>query len=289
MRSSKSGLLVASVLALLVLTAAGPGLLLAHAQQRYPAAPAVTPPVVLRPGKLVVATNATLPPVQYIDEKGNLQGMRIELGNEIAKRLGLEVNWVNVQFEAHIPGLQGSRWDLIITGLFFTPERAKLMYLIPYELQAISISVPRGNPKKLAALPDLAGRPVAVEVGGYEERQIRRISAEQATGGLRAMDIRTFNTFADAYQALRAGQVEAVVSVDAVAKFYQDRGEFERAMSGIAGSPATIAAKSKDLAQAVLRVLNDMKADGAYDALFDRYGVAKMTGRSLELKGPDLP
>jgi len=256
---------------------------------KYPAAPAVTPPAVLRPGRLVVATNATLPPVQYIDERGNLQGMRIELGNEIAKRLGLEINWVNIQFDAQIPGLQGGRWDLIVTGLFFTPERAKLMYLIPYELQAISVSVPKGNPKKLTQLSDLTGRSVAVEIGGYEERQIRRLSEEQAKAGAKAMDIRTFNTFADAYQALRAGQVDAVVSVDAVAKFYQDKGEFERALSGIAGSPATIAAKSKALAEAVLGVLNAMKADGSYDALFDRYGVAKMTAPTFELKGPDLP
>jgi polar amino acid transport system substrate-binding protein len=256
---------------------------------KYPTAPAVAPPVVLRPGRLVVATNATLPPVQFIDEKGNLQGLRIELGNEIAKRLGLEINWVNVQFEAHIPGLQGGRWDLIITGLFFTPERAKLMYLIPYEVQAISLSVPKGNPKRLTQLPELAGRPVAVEVGGYEERQIRRISDEQAKAGAKPIDLRTFNTFADAYQALRAGQVDAVVSVDAVAKFYQDRGEFERALSGIAGSPATIAAKSRPLAEAVLRALNDMKADGFYDALFERYGVSKVPDRVFELKGPDLP
>jgi polar amino acid transport system substrate-binding protein len=275
-----------SVLACLLLLGAAP---LFAQTAKYPATPSVTPPAVLRPGRLVVATNATLPPVQYIDERGNLQGMRIELGNEIAKRLGLEINWVNVQFDAHIPGLQGGRWDLIVTGLFFTPERAKLMYLIPYELQAISISVPRGNPKKILQLPDLASRPVAVEIGGYEERQIRRISEEQAKGSAKSMDIRTFNTFADAYQALRAGQVDAVVSVDAVAKFYQDKGDFERAMSGIAGSPATIAAKSRPLAEAVLRALNDMKADGFYDVLFDRYGVSKMTGGGFELKGPDLP
>jgi len=263
---------------------------LAHAQAaKYPASPVVTPPAVVRPGKLVVATNATLPPVQYIDEKGNLQGMRIELGNEIAKRLGLEINWVNIQFDAQIPGLQGGRWDLIVTGLFFTPERAKLMYLIPYELQAISISVPKGNPKKLLQQSDLAGRPVAVEIGGYEERQIRRINDEQVKAGAKPMDIKTFNTFAESYQVLRAGQVEAVVSVDAVAKFYQDKGEFERAMSGIAGSPATVAVKSKDLGQAVLKVMNDMKADGFYDALFDRYGVSKVAGKTLELKGPDLP
>lgn len=283
-RSQRS--LVLHLLALITLAVPG----LANAQgAKYPTSPAVAPPAVVRSGKLVAATNATLPPVQYIDEKGNLQGMRIELGNEIAKRLGLEINWVNIQFDAQIPGLQGGRWDLIVTGLFFTPERAKLMYLIPYELQAISISVTKGNAKKLMQPADLAGRPIAVEIGGYEERQIRRISDEQVKAGAKPMDIRTFNTFAESYQALRAGQVEAVVSVDAVAKFYQDKGEFERAMSGIAGSPATIAAKSKELAQAVLKAMNDMKADGFYDALFDRYGVSKMAGKTLELKGPDLP
>jgi polar amino acid transport system substrate-binding protein len=174
-----------------------------------------------------------------------------------------------------------------VTGLFFTPERIKLMHLIPYERQAISISVPQGNPKKLAPLAHLAGRAVGVEIAGYQQQQIRRITAEQVNGGAKAMDIRTFNTFADACQALRADQVDPVITVDAVAKFDRDRGEFERALSGIAGSPATIAATSQPLAQAVLRVLDDM--NGFYDALFDRYGVSKLPGRAFELKGRDLP
>src|SRR5262245_56715301 len=114
---------------------------------KYPTSPVVTPPAVVRPGKLVVATNATLPPVQYIDERGNLQGMRIELGNEIAKRLGLEMNWVNIQFDAQIPGLQGGRWDLIVTGLFFTPERAKIMYLIPMSCRPSASPCPRAIPR----------------------------------------------------------------------------------------------------------------------------------------------
>jgi len=94
------------------------------------------------------------------------------------------------------------------------------------------------------------------------------------------MDIRTFNTFADCYQALKAGQVEAVVSVDATGKYYQDRGDFERAISGLKGSPASLAFKSTELAQAVAKVLNDMKQDGSYDKLFDNWGVAKIFGWS---------
>jgi polar amino acid transport system substrate-binding protein len=128
-----------------------------------------------------------------------------------------------------------------------------------------------------------------VEIGGYEFRQINRINDEQKAAGLKPMEIRTFSTFADAYQALRAGQVDAVVSVDVTAKFYQDRGEFERAVSGLAGSPATLAFRSKEVAAAVLAVLNEMRRDGSYDRLLDKWGAAKIPpGQPLELKGPDL-
>jgi polar amino acid transport system substrate-binding protein len=223
-----------------------------------------------------MSTNATIPPVQSIDANGNLIGMRIELGNEIAKRLCLQPQWVNIQFDAMIPGLQGGRWDMINTGLFWTPARAKLLQLVPYELQAVSVSVPKGNPAGIKATADLAGKIVGVEVGGYEETQIKLINTQQVSQTLKAMDIKEFNTFAEAYQALKAGQLDAVASVDATAKYYQDQGSFDRAISGIAGSPAALAMNNADLANAVAKVLNDMKADGYYDKLFDSYGVAKI-------------
>lgn len=239
--------------------------------------PEVDPSLLLRPDTLIMSINATIPPVQFIDDDGELQGMRVELGEEIARRLCLEPEWVNIQFDAMIPGLEGDRWDMINTGLFFTEERADLMELVPYELQAISISVPTGDSDDVSTMEDLAGKTVGVEIGGYEEQQIRRINDEQVEAGLEPMDIRTFNTFADAYQTLRAGQIEAVVSVDATAKWYQDRGDFERAISGIAGSPASLAFKNTELAQQVADILNEMLEDGYYDELFDEYGVAKIT------------
>jgi polar amino acid transport system substrate-binding protein len=246
------------------------------AEQQPACEPAVESPPLLRPGKLIMSTNATIPPYQFIDDQGNLQGMRIELGEDIAQRLCLEPEWVNIQFEAQIPGLQGDRWDMINTGLFFTPERAEIMELVPYELQAVSVSVPSGNPDNVQLTEDLAGLAVGVEVAGYEETQIRRINDEQVSAGLEPMDIRTFNTFADAYQALRAGQVQAVVSVDVTAKFYEDQGEFDRVISGLAGTPASLAFKSTDLAETVAGVLNDMKADGTYDQLFEKWGATEI-------------
>ena len=245
--------------------------------------PAVPGSDLVQPGKLTMSTNPTLPPLQYVNESGKLTGMRIELGTEIARRLCLEPDYVRISFDAMIPGLQAGRWDMINTGLFYTPERAKLMQLVRYETQAVSISVPAGNPDAVTKLADLAGKRVGVEVGGYEEKTIRQLSDGLEKAGNGGMNIHTFNTFADAYNALRARQLDAVVSIDAVAQHYQDMGAFDRALHGLAGAPIAFAFKNKDLAAAVAKVLDAMKADGSYQKIFGKYGLQPLDVSSFKV------
>lgn len=230
----------------------------------------------VKPGTLVMSTNPTLPPLQYISTDGALKGMRVELGEEIAKRLCLTPEYVRIEFSAMIPGLQAGRWDMINTGIFITPERASMMSMIAYELQAISVSVPTGV-EDVTVADDLAGKVVAVEIGGFEETKTKELSADLEARGLEPMDIRTFDNFALAYQALRAGQVDAVVSIDGVAKEYDTRGDFHRAVSGLFPTPVALAMQNPELADAVVAVLAEMKADGSYDALFEQYGVSPVT------------
>jgi polar amino acid transport system substrate-binding protein len=248
--------------------------------------PKVAAGALIKPGTLIMSTNPTLPPMQYVNQQGELVGMRVELGTEIAKRLCLTPEYVRIEFSAMIPGLNAGRWDMINTGIFFTEERAKLMQMIPYEYQAISISAPKGNPGKITKVEDLAGKAVGVEIGGFEERRLRDIDTQLKAKNLAGVTIRTFDNFATAYQALRAGQTEATVSIDSVAKEYQDRGDFDRVLNGLFPTPVALALKNKDLADAVVRVLNEMRADGSYKALFDRFGLTLYEGTSFAIKGP---
>ena len=105
----------------------------------------------------------------------------------------------------------------------------------------------------------------------------RALDAELKGKGLAGLTIRTFDTFAVAYQALKAGQIDAVTSIDGVAKEYQDRGDFTRAISGLYPAPVALAFKNKELAEAVKGVLDDMKKDGSFDKLFASYGVPAFT------------
>lgn len=239
----------------------------------------------INPGHLVMSTNPTLPPLQFVDSSGELKGMRIELGAEIAKRLCLQPDYVRIEFSAMVPGLQGGRWDMINTGIFFTPERARIMWMIPYENQAVSLSALPDNPGKISRLEDLAGQSVGVEIGGFEENAAKKASAELVAKGLKPIDIRTFDNFSIAFQALRAGQVQSVVSLDSVAVEYQNQGKFKQVIAGLEPTPVAIAFKDRALADAAAKVLNDMRADGSLEALFKRYG-AQSTSGDFIVKGP---
>lgn len=246
----------------------------------------IAPPNIIKAGALVMSINPTLPPLQFVDDRGQLQGMRVELGNEVARRLGLTPEYVRIEFAAMIPGLAAKRWDMINTGIFWTEERAKLMYMVPYEQAAVSFLAARGNPLGIARIQDLAGRRVSVELGGIEERRTREVSEILVREGLKPLQILTFNNFAESFQALRAGQADAATSIDATAMFMQQRGDFTRAISGVFPQTACFAFANKALAEAVVGALNSTRKDGFYNQLFDQFGVLKIDEPTFAIRGP---
>jgi polar amino acid transport system substrate-binding protein len=250
------------------------------------AQPKLAPPNIIKAGTLVMSINPTLPPLQFVDDKGELKGMRVELANECCKKLGLVPEYIRTEFATMIPGLAAKRWDMINTGIFWTEERSKLMYMIPYEQAAISFLAAKGNPLGLKTVDDLAGKRISVELGGIEERRTREVADMVVKKGLKPINVLTFNNFAEAFQALRAGQSDAATSIDATAMFMQNRGDFTRAISGVFPQTACFALANKTAAEAVVGALNDLKKDGTYDKLLDQYGVLKMDEPTFSIKGP---
>ncbi|MAJ81858.1 MAG: amino acid ABC transporter [Legionellales bacterium] len=234
----------------------------------------------IEPGKLTMSINATIPPRQYIDDQGNLQGLHPDLGNEIAKRLCLEPAYMNVEFAVQIPGLATKRWDMVNTGMYYKPERAQIMRMVPYVVNALALVVEKGNPAGVTGYESLAGEPVATEIAGFADNLIRTINDEQVAQGMETMDIKAFNTFAEAFAALGAGQVKAVFGPDAVAAYYAERGSFDVGASGLnPGLPSSFGFDGKTgqrLAHAVSNVLRDMVDDGTYNKLMSSYGATQI-------------
>ena len=263
--------------------AAGAGLLLTSSAR---AEPKVAAPHLVSPGKLVMSINPTLPPMQYVGDNGELKGMHVDLGDALAKQLGLEPDYQRVEFAVMVPGLAARRWDMINTGIYWTEERSKLMYMVPTERSSLGFAVARGNPLGIKSWEDLSGRRLSVELGGIEETRSRDVNAMLQKAGKPGLELLTFNNFAAAFQALRAGQVEAVTVSDSTSMYMQQRGDFTRAVSGLFPQTVSIAFADKTLADAAVAALNDLRRTGFYDTLLDRYGILKIEEADFAIKGP---
>ncbi len=110
--------------------------------------------------------------------------------------------------------MQGGRFDGINTGMFWTEERSKIAYTVPYAQQ--TIAPPSTGHRRQAHRRGIAGRPQGGRRGQlYQERWLRGVDKEQVAKGAKPIEILTFKTATEVLAALRAGQVETAILIDA--------------------------------------------------------------------------
>ncbi|HZS82928.1 MAG TPA: ABC transporter substrate-binding protein [Stellaceae bacterium] len=250
--------------------------------------PKVGHPPLVRKGTLIGAINPTVAPIQYVDEDGNIVGLDVELGNAIAERLCLKMLFESVQFATMIPGLQDGRFDMIDSFMFYTPERASQVIMIPYGASTLAIVVPKANTDQIKGLDYFSGKKFAVELGTVDANDAKKASDDLVKAGKPPIEVHTFNTYADVLQALRAGQADGAFIGTEQAYYYQKKGEafFRIALTGYDPHAEALAFKDKGLAETVAGVLNAMKADGSFDKLFKSYHHCTLPGPYKITTGP---
>lgn len=239
----------------------------------------------VQPGKLQLAINPTLPPQQFVDEKGELQGLNVELGRELGRRICVPTEFVRMDFPAMVPALRGGRFDGIDTGMFWTEERSRLMFMVPFAQQAIGVFALASSGLKITSFDDLAGRVGAIEIGTYQERKAKEANEDMVRRGLKPVDLRTFTTATEATAALRAGQVEVVIIVEDAARAIAQQRGMQLLLTGFGGTDITFGFRDRAVAEAAAQAFTEMRADGTYDRLFDKFGLAKLPG-PFAIRGP---
>ncbi len=250
----------------------------AQCTSKIPAADLVTP------GQLQLAINPTLPPQQFVDDKGELQGLNVELGRELGTRLCLKTEFVRMDFPAMVPALKAGRFDAIDTGMFWTEERSKLMFMVPYAQQAIGVFAMASSNLALKSFDDLAGKIGAIEIGTYQERKAKEANEDMVKRGLKPVDLRTFSTATEATAALRAGQVDVVIIVEDAARAISKQRGMALLLTGFGGTDITFGFRNKAAAEAAVTAFKEIRADGSYDRIFDKFGLAKLKG-DFEIRG----
>lgn len=219
-------------------------------------------------GKLTMATNATFPPYEMTTDAGTIEGIDVDTAQAIAEKLGLELQIDDMDFDAALLSVQQGKADIAMAGITVTDERMAVMsFSDSYATGIQSIIVPNGS--DIASPDDLAGKKIGTQRG--------------TTGYIYCSDdfgddtVVAYDDGLTAVQALKNGQVDAVVIDNAPAK------EYVAANPGLVILDTSYAeedyaigmAKGSALEDAVNAALEELKADGTLQSIVDKYITAE--------------
>lgn len=164
---------------------------------------------------LVVGTEATFAPFEFIDEKNAVVGFDIDIINYIAKEIGQEIEIKNMPFDTLIESLAGKQVDIVIAGMTISEERAqKVLFSAPY-YNAAQVVVVLETETAINSIEDLADKVIAVQMGttGAMEGETVKGSAEHP-------DLKQFKRVNEAFMELQNKRADAVIIDEPVAKNY---------------------------------------------------------------------
>ena len=230
-------------------------------------------------GKLVICSDIPYPPLEYFDPNANPIGSDIEIGQEIAKRLGTAAVIQNSVFDTIIPALVGGKCDIIISDQNITAERVKQVDMIPYFEAGQSFVVAVGNPAGIKTTDDLCGKKVGAETGTTEVDYIAKTLTPACTAkGKAAITAKTFGKDSDALLALQSGQVDSYFADTPPAAFYTIQHPDQFVLAPIpplapAFAGISVLKSNTGLRDAVQTALLSMVSDGTYLAILKKYAV----------------
>ena len=223
------------------------------------------PPDIAKAGTLLFCSDISYPPEEFYDGTTPV-GSDIEIGQEIAARMGVKADFVNTGFDAIIPALLGKKCDAIISGMNDTDERKKQVDFVDYLSVGQSFMVQKGNPTGIKSIDDIAGKAVSVEVGTSNADFLTAKSDEFTKAGKKAISIQIFPKDTDAANALRTAKVDAYFGDAPVVAYYVKQAPDAFTFGGEAINPISvgIAIRPGDALAAVIQTIVDaMYKDGA--------------------------
>lgn len=216
------------------------------------------------PGKLIVGSDIPYEPFEG-GRAGNYEGFDVDIVNEVGERLGLEVEIEDTSFDTIFRDLAQGKFDMVASATSITPERERVVaFSEPYFNADQSLMVTKGS--DIQSVEDLTGQTVGAQKG--------TTGATYAEDETDAETVRTYAEIDDAFNALQAGQVTAVVNDFAISKFAEQEMPDLQVIETLPTDEQYGLALNKDstaLRDAVNGALGELKSDGTYASIYRKW------------------
>ena len=219
-----------------------------------------------RDGKLIIGTNPEFPPFEYVGDSGEIEGFDVDLMNEVGKRLGYEVEFKSMEFKSLIGAMEAGSIDAVAAGMSVTDERKLAVdFSDTYFNASQYIIVNKGN-EDIKKASDLAGKIVGVQEGTTGDVYL--------TENVKTQNIKRFKKGIDAVLDLKNGGCDAVfIDAQVAMDFVAANEEQLVCLSGGIDSEEYAVAfpKGSKLVSDVNKAIAEMRADGTYKDIYDKY------------------
>lgn len=218
---------------------------------------------------LVMATNATFPPYEYVDGE-DYKGIDIEIAQAIADAMGKKLEVDDIDFDSIIPAITTGKADMSLAGMTVTDERKQNVdFSDTYATGVQVIIVPEDS--DITGPDDLADKMIGVQQGTTGHIYC---SDTSENGGFGEDHVTAYPNGASAIQALQTGKVDAVVIDNEPAKaFVAENPGLKILDTEYVTEDYAIAVKkgNTELLDQINETLAKLKADGTLQSIIDKY------------------
>ena len=225
-------------------------------------------------GVIKVGTSADYPPFESVDANGNKVGFDIDLMTEIAKRLDVKLEWVDMPFDSLIAAVQEGKIDASISAFNYSEERDKMIdFSDAYYTSEDAFTVAEGFSGAIANPEDVAGFKVGVQTGTTQDSWLTDNLV--ATGKLPEENLFRYDRVDQAMLDLKNGRIDVMMAdyIPAQALVSQLGGLNIIYHGVLSTGPVNIVLPEgdKELQQAVNDIIKQLQDEGFVDQLAVKY------------------
>lgn len=219
-------------------------------------------------GYITIAMEGVWAPWTYHDEKDQLVGYDVEVGQKIAEKLGVAANFIETDWDGIFAGLDARRYDIACNGVEITEERAlKYDFSQPYAYTHTALIVRKDN-EDIKSYEDLKGKTSTNSIGSTYASLAESYGAK----------VITIDSFDQTLELVEQGRVDATLNDNATFYYYQKvqpENAFKVAAmtedSSKVAIPIRKGEETQGLKVAIDKAINELKESGELAAISQKY------------------
>jgi polar amino acid transport system substrate-binding protein len=241
-----------------------------------PALAAKLPEKIKSAGTIVIGTDATYQPNEYLDADGKtVIGMDVDLFNAVMAKFGVKTEWTPSAFDAIILGVQGGKYDVGVSSFTVNAERLQQATMVSYFTAGTQWVTQKGNPKGVNP-DDACGKTIGVQEGTIQADEDLPARNKACTdAGKPAITILPDADQGKVTTSVQSGKADAML-VDlppAIAAVDSTGGALELLGEQYDSAPYgyVLPKDQTEFGEAIVEALKQLQADGTYEEILTKW------------------